>query len=242
MRQNVLIWGASGNVGRALIDQIAEKDQTTHRNPTDIIGIADSEHAIVSDKALDQRVLREVARTRDGIKGYLAANKAKYSDPRELVDMVRKVGRDGEVIVVDVTTVGESAKDFHLDVLDRSSNKVATANKNPVSLYSMADFNGLTRHHGRYNYDATVMAGKGAIDFAIRSRELNDSVNEIEGMLHGPESPFYAMNGTYNKVVFKTDILRNGHIIESPGAGLDVTAASVRDAIRRMMPADALRM
>ena len=185
MRQNVLIWGASGNVGRALIDQIAEKDQTTHRNPTDIIGIADSEHAIVSDKALDQRVLREVARTRDGIKGYLAANKAKYSDPRELVDMVRKVGRDGEVIVVDVTTVGESAKDFHLDVLDRSSNKVATANKNPVSLYSMADFNGLTRHHGRYNYDATVMAGKGAIDFAIRSRELNDSVNEIEGMLSG---------------------------------------------------------
>lgn len=370
MWQRLFIAGASGSVGRELIRQVADIDNIDgHRNPSNIVGVADGENVVASAHGLDRRVLRSLAESRGALKTYLKSEGEPFTDMRQLVDKARELGLDGEVIFVDVTSEKEGALGFHKYVLDSSANKIVTANKNPVALYSMDDFKGLTRHHGRYNYDATVMAGKGAIDYAIRARELRDEIFEIEGMLsgtlgfvfselakgersfseivkdakargytetnpfhdlngvdvarklvilvrsagydvdfkdveresllddkfdqlagddfwvelekedgrfaamvaqakrdgkvlrytakmvkegsrvrlvvapsfHGPESPFYALNGTSNKVLFKSPIIKSGHIIESPGAGLDVTAASVRDGIRRMVPADYLR-
>jgi homoserine dehydrogenase len=52
--QNVFVLGATGNVGVSLIEQISQYDMSDHghRNPTRIVGIANSKKYILSSSGL----------------------------------------------------------------------------------------------------------------------------------------------------------------------------------------------
>jgi homoserine dehydrogenase len=93
---------------------------------------------------------------------------------------------DGEVTFVDLTSGKTDMLDFHKQVITQSNNALVTANKNPISLYSMEDFNMLLKKYGRYNANTTVMGGSGAFDFVNeRAEMIDDKIHLIKGCFSG---------------------------------------------------------
>lgn len=172
-------------MGRATIEQICKNDLSNHghRNPTEIVGIADSQHVLFDPRGLDTELLSRTSSKREEVKNLMKERGEKYGALEELVEMVIRSGLDGEVIFVDATSATHAAMTFHKKVL-QGSNYLVTANKNPVGLFTMADFNQLTQSR-RYNFNTTVMAGAGAIHFSMSREAIRDRILEIEGMLSG---------------------------------------------------------
>ena len=168
MRQRVFVIGADGNVGRETALQICQNDLSAHghRNPTEIVGVANSHDFILAPQGISPELLQRAAATKDKMRELLSSGTC-FGDLSEILEAVRKQGLDGEVIFVDATSAREPARKFHDEVLADSNNRLVTANKNPLSLFSMDDFRRLTRFHGRLDFNTTVMAGAGALFFFI---------------------------------------------------------------------------
>ena len=186
MRLNVAIIGAGG-VGSETVQQICKNDlpENGQRNPTDIVAVADSKRYLLDSRGIDPEILRVASHTKETMKLFLEIKGEPYAELGEILHQVGKVGLDGEVVFVDATSAGKEAMEFHKTVLADSDNKLVAANKNPLSRFGMADFIELTRYQARHDYNTTVMAGGGAIDFAIRRFGIGDKITEIEGMLSG---------------------------------------------------------
>lgn len=184
MRQRVFVVGGSGGVGRAALKQISENDvpPNGHRNPTELVGIANSRRVLFSPNGIDPAVLSRAAATKAEIETLLESGE-RYGALEELLEMVMFSGLDGEIIFVDATGATEPALAFHRAVLG-SPNHLVTANKNPVGLFTMADFLELTGSR-KYDFNPTVMAGAGAITFGMNRFDIRDPILEIEGMLSG---------------------------------------------------------
>lgn len=185
MIQRVLVIGATGNVGMETIRQICEKDDSRHAhiNPTDIIGIANTTHMRIQRGGLPTDMLLRATQSRDFMKEYLEGGKQRY-EMMDLLAEIKDEGLDGDTIFIDATSSTDEALAFHLATLNDSHNRIVTANKNPVSRGTIREFDQLAGNR-RYNFDTTVMAGGGAIDFANRRLDICDQVEKIEGMLSG---------------------------------------------------------
>ena len=188
MRQKVFVLGASGNVGRELISQIVTHDGSEQNaNPTDVIGMADSKHMIVKEGPLDPNILLQMAGVKEDVKTFLETQGKPYSQMEEILMALKKKGHSWEVIIVDVTAAKwPDITQFHLDAIGpKYGLDMVTANKNPVSLWSVEEFKALTGNHGDYNYNTTVMAGGGAITFVGQCYDNHDSILSIEWCFSG---------------------------------------------------------
>lgn len=187
MHQRLFVVGGTGKVGDELLRLVVEKDTAGHKNPSAIVGIANSTHVQFDEREIPAEGLAKILAvqgdSREKMREYLSEGMA-YQGHEALLKMVKDAGLDGEVIFVDATALGEEMRIFHRMVLENSQNRVVTANKNPVSLYSMEDFRALAGNR-RYNFDVTVMAGRGPIAFAKERVDVRQNVLSIEGMLSG---------------------------------------------------------
>ncbi len=184
MKQKIFILGASGNVGRELVKQIFEKDsKQNHINPSVIVGLANSESFVFDSMGIKKELLEQVISSREEAKNMIDFVGDKIKNLTDLLDLVKKEWLEWEVVFVDVTAGKEKLLEFHKALISDTQNYLVTANKNPISLFSMEDFNYLTSYDGRYDTNTTVMWWAGVLNFVNeRADKIVDNVKKIEWM------------------------------------------------------------
>jgi aspartokinase/homoserine dehydrogenase 1 len=183
MIQRVAILGASGNVGRELVKQITQFDTQGHRNPTKIIGVASSENFYVTESGITKNIIEGIIASRENARAILSKGE-KMTNLSQLLAAVQDCGLAGEVIFVDATAGKNELLEFHKQVL-QGQDSLVTANKNPAAFATMEEFDELTKDHGRYEFNTTVMGGAGAVNFIRDQYELRDKIQTIEGCFSG---------------------------------------------------------
>jgi len=179
MVQDVFIIGATGKVGKELVDQIVNHDinPINHQNPTRIVGMASSTDYIFSEED-------------GGLFGvdldfFIKENSHGTTKYNELTDLLKVVKGKDDLVFIDVTAVNEPMTEFHLKVIEETPFSIVTANKNPISLSNYATFKKLTSDVRRYGYRCSVMAGAEAVTFLQDLKDVNDQVQIIEGCFSG---------------------------------------------------------
>ena len=186
MKQRIFIIGASGNIGRELIKQIVQKDWSDfHRNPTQIVGLTNSTHYIFDSNGVDSIELMKMSFSKENAIETLQEKWERLHQLTDLLWVIKNAWMDWEIIFVDVTAWKKPLLTFHREVIRSSKNYLVTANKNPISLYTMSDFNELTEYHGRYDTNTTVMWWAGALNFINERKEIGDSIEKIEWIFSG---------------------------------------------------------
>ncbi len=182
--QNVFILGATGQVGTEVVKQIVAYDGMNHehRNPTHIIGIADSTNFILSIGGV---AVPEVI-SQDSLKNLLLQNEESnwYSLHKEILNAVKKSWMEWEVIFVDVTAEGQQMIDFHTAVIENTSNSLVTANKKPAAA-DMETFKRISGNPHRYRYNTTVMAWAGTVPYFQEAHGLTENIQSVEGTFSG---------------------------------------------------------
>ena len=184
MKQRIFILWASWNVWRELIKQIVENDWvSTHVNPSEIIWIANSKSYIFNSGWIDKETLIKVSSSRENATEIFNDNAEKITSLTDLVKLVKSSWMDWEVVFADVTAWKDELLEFHKYVINNSSNFLVTANKNPISLYSLKDFELLTSYSWRYDTNTTVMWWAGILNFVNeRTNKIADNINNIQGV------------------------------------------------------------
>ena len=184
MKQYIFILGV-GNVGREFIKRVIDKDsKKNHANPTEILGVAGSKSMIFDPRGINSDILRQLTTSKEKAKEILEKG-AHYTDINEILQVVKRSNLDKEIIFVDLTAGKEDLLKFHKNIIENSNYSIVTANKNPVSLYTTDDFNLLTNFHHRYDFNVTVMAGAGIVNFINERKEIQDKINNIKGCFSG---------------------------------------------------------
>lgn len=178
--QNVCIIGATGSVGSKLVEQIEEFDRPgLHANPTRIVGMVNKRGYIVDAGGIENPAALSGDRAR------FAESAVASTNLSDVLQRVRDEGLEGDVVFVDVTA--ESTRgmlDVHKLIVG-TRQKLVTANKAPIAEFDMGDFRRLTDDRTLYRYNASVMAGAGAVPYLQDSVDLNDRVHSIEGCFSG---------------------------------------------------------
>jgi len=186
MIQNIFILWASGSVGRELISQIIEHDGAENNvNPSRIVWLANTKHFIFDPSWIDTKLLQKISSSRDSAIQELHFMGSEISKMKDLLASVKKYKMDGEVVFADVTAGKDELLDFHNDVLNKSKNFLVTANKNPISLYSVDDFKKLNAEYGRYDTNTTVMWWAGILNFVKERVSIHDAIKKIEWVFSG---------------------------------------------------------
>ena len=166
----LFILGHTGNVGSTLIQQIYKLDQST------IVGLANSSGYILKlDGIVDGITLCD----RDTFKTRATA----YKSLSALAAILIKTARG--TIIVDVTAdASQDMCDLHIELIKKGF-RIATANKNPLSLFSYDTFKTLTANRWHYGYNATVMAGGDATTYVQDMMAIGDPLKSIQGCFRG---------------------------------------------------------
>lgn len=176
--QEVMIIGATGNVGSELVRQIEEHDVQGHNNPTRIVGMANTRGMLV-----DPRGIRHAADLTD--RTAFAGVSREYKTLGDIVAATKDAGLEGEVIFVDATAdKSPTMLALHRQIVE-TRQRMVTANKNPLSLFGAEDFEFLTADRTLYRYNASVMAGGDAVPFLQDARDLNERVESVRGCFSG---------------------------------------------------------
>lgn len=184
MRQNLFIVWASWGVWRELVKQVQNLDSKEDNvNPSNIIWVANSSNFIFDGSWIDQAILSSIWWTREESLEIISKEWQKIRDLESFLTLVKSEWLESEVIFVDVTAWKNELRDFHGDVLTNSWNSLVTANKNPISLYSMGDFNELTSQYGRYDTNTTVMWWAGILNFVDSRAKINDNIKMVSWVL-----------------------------------------------------------
>src|SRR3989338_4866775 len=115
MIQDVFIIGATGRVGRTLVEQIINKrdaDASLHANPTRIVGLASSSNMICSFHGLSPKDALEFANGK-------CKNTTSYNSFADILKIARDNHKKNEsaLVFVDATSLNELMAEFHLDVI-----------------------------------------------------------------------------------------------------------------------------
>lgn len=201
-QRNVVVLGATGNIGLDYVAQTAEDDTLRAGRiaiPTNIVGMAHRDGTLFKPAGIsiqnDPRQIRDLqARDidlasrglpRTAFKGLINGHE-EYRDGASIMDLFNQIVDLGEldnVVFVDATA--SDLTDFHQHVIENGG-RLVTANKIPVAQCSWDVFKLLTEFREKYGYRATVMAGSiGALPFLRESLDTNDTVSSIEGCLSG---------------------------------------------------------
>lgn len=206
MLQDVFIIGATGKVGRELVNQIIERgdiDSGRHLNPTRIVGLASSKNFIYSPSGLSLQQSRDFTENH-------AANAIQYSSLMEILGIANNELKNNAttLVFVDVTPLNEPMRDFHLKVIRETQYGIVTANKNPIALSDYKTFQILTQDVKRYGYRCSVMAGAHAVPFLQELRDVNDPVLLVEGCFSGTLG---YITSELEKGINFSEILRKAH-------------------------------
>ncbi len=188
MRQNVCIIGATGKVGRELIAQIAEQDVAElkrHKNPTVVVGLADSQSVAINTGGFTQEFLKQFASTKQRVGEIVGAKKHGVEGMGALPATMEGMGYGKDLAYIDATSERETARDLHLHIIRHTKSQIATANKNPVGLYNYDTYKELTKDPTRYRYSATAMAGLGAVPWLSERHTIGDRIHRIDASLSG---------------------------------------------------------
>lgn len=190
--QNVFIIGATGAVGSELLQQVVTLDSPhlrRHRNPTRIVGIANSTHGLFCQDGLkDGDILASIESSPGGVLSYLKSHQDVVEhggDLTKLIGLMDGSGIENDVIFIDVTNGGKALEAFHLAVITQTPNRIVTANKNPIALSNFEAYRDITRHRERYGLRSTFMAGAHAVTELINLYDLSEKVNNVSGCLSG---------------------------------------------------------
>jgi homoserine dehydrogenase len=182
--QNVFILGASGQVGTEVVKQIWAVDGVNrgHQNPTRIVGIANSTRFQLSPGGI---MMPEVI-TRDSMRSLLSEENRtqSYDSHQQILEAVRTMGMEWEIVFVDVTADGQTMIDFHKDVIRSTTNRIVTANKKPAAA-DMGTFKAITGNPQRYGYNTTVMAWAGTVPYLQNIHWLSETLELVEGTFSG---------------------------------------------------------
>lgn len=183
--QNIFILGATGNVWSELVKQIQTHDGVNHehRNPTNIIGIANSSRYALSSGWV---IIPDSSISQENVKLFLNENEysRSYQNYEQILEAVRKSWMEGEVIFIDVTANGTEMIQFHKTIIQETANRIVTANKKPAAA-DMQTFEIITGNPHRYKYNTTVMAWWGAVPYFQESHGLSESIESVEGTFSG---------------------------------------------------------
>jgi len=184
MKQRLFVLGA-WNVAREFIKKVIDKDwKEFHKNPSEIIGVANSKYMNFDSRWLDINFLEKVSLSAELSKNALS-EKTKYSNMDEILEVVNNEWLDGEVIFVDLTAWKDVLLDFHKKVILNSQNSIVTANKNPISLFNIEDFDILTSFHHRYDANTTAMWWAWVVNFINERKEIQDEILNIKWCFSG---------------------------------------------------------
>lgn len=177
MKKKLFIIWASWNVWRELVRQVLVKDNDV----SVIIWVADSSWFIFDSDGINRELLTDFYKSREDSISLLKEKWEKFSSLNYLVDFIAEKWLDWEVIFVDVTAGKDELLSFHKKVLLESSNFLSTANKNPISLYDMNEFNLLNSKKERYDTNTTVMWWAWVLNFVnFRSNFIDDKILRVE--------------------------------------------------------------
>lgn len=187
MIQDVVILGATGNVGSEVVRQIIDRgdtDKTRHENPTRIAGLASGKKSgfkfIYSHSGLEHEQCFDFIEGRSSD----AVGNASLADLLEAA-LAASGNGDGHRVYVDATPENRPMTDFHLRVMTTTNFGIVTANKNPVALSTYPEFEQLVDHPRLYGYRSTVMAGAEAVTLLQDLRDVNDIPRLIKGCFSG---------------------------------------------------------
>ncbi len=192
--QNVVVLGGSGNVGREFISQVIQHDtafSNKHLNPTNIIALTNSKgfwfnrHGLQIQKQPEN--LRKWKVSKDAFISYMQDTDQyqEYDNLSELLKLLKDEGMSGEITFVDITAGKDELRDFHMKIINDSSENIITANKNPLSIFSTDVFRTLTRYRERYGFLCTVMAGANAVSNLLDYYDTSEKVKRIEACFSG---------------------------------------------------------
>ncbi len=186
MKQRIFVLWATGNVWKELIKQIVTLDgQKNHINPSVIVWIANSSHYIFDETWINTDLLLDISKW-EKARELMWEKWEQLNELSSLIQLVKNHWMDWEIVFADVTAWKKELLNFHKYVLQESSNFLVTANKNPLSLYSMKDFIELTSCTGRYDTNTTVMWGWGVLNFVYeRTDKIKDTIESVEWVLSG---------------------------------------------------------
>jgi homoserine dehydrogenase len=226
----VVVW--TGGIGTRVAQQISETQGLSgwHEHPTRLIGLVNSGNvAIVKNSSLVQMIvdggiskealkkhLEKDGRRRDGSNGG-------YTD---VIETLQEQWWDmSDVVIIDTTAdKSENMLAFHKAVL-KEGGKIATANKNPISLFTMDDFMALTNERWAYRYSASVMAWAPWINVLQDAYDTRNKVLWIEGCFSG--TLWFLASGIETRKLSEVlqDAIDNGYTEPNPWDdlnGLDV--------------------
>lgn len=185
MIQNIFLIGP-GNIGTAFLKRVMEKDleqYNNHRNPSRVIGVANSNHHVFSPEGIHYEQLLQLSNTPEENKSYLEGFGKKHKNLNELFHMVQQSNLR-EVIFVDTTSLVEPMIDFHKTII-RNGFRIVTANKNPLALCSIENYYLLTQKKGFYEAKTTVMAGNAPWEFIDHKEKIVEPITHICGCING---------------------------------------------------------
>lgn len=184
MIQKIFILWATWNVWRELVSQIYKKDlKWNHINPSEIIWIANSKKYIFNSRWIKKDILKQFLIWKKEANIVFNTHWIKINKLTDLLDLIDKEWLNWEVIFADVTAGKEELLKFHKKLISDTQNFLVTANKNPISLYSMDDFKYLTLYNGRYDTNTTVMWWAWVLNFVDeRAGKIIDKIIKIEWM------------------------------------------------------------
>lgn len=172
MKQDIVIFGATGKVGKTFVDQILDKDADKRR----ITGVVSSQNWLYDPNGLGYKLALDFS-------GGVVDGYSYGGDHSMLLDEIRKLQKV-PTSFVDVTASTDMIP-THLRVVgDSFYDGMVTANKNPL-VKDIETFEKLTANNGKYQFQCSVMAGAGAIEKVDEAYELGDEVKEISGCFSG---------------------------------------------------------
>ncbi len=192
--QNVVVLGGSGNVGREFMSQVIQHDtafSNKHLNPTNIIALTNSKGFWFNRHGLEiQRQPENIHKWKDSKDSFISYMNdtdqyQEYNNLSELLKLVKDEGMSGEITFVDITAGKDELRDFHLKIINDSSENIITANKNPLSIFPTDVFRILTRYRERYGFLCTVMAGANAVSNLLDYYDTSEIVKKIEACFSG---------------------------------------------------------
>lgn len=182
--QNIFILGATGNVWSELLKQIQNHDWVNHehRNPTKIVGVANSSKYTLSS----WWIIIPHNISQENIKLFLSDNgdSKSYQNHEQILEAVRKSWMEGDIVFIDVTANWNEMIQFHKTIIQETANRIVTANKKPAAA-DMKTFETITWNPHRYKYNTTVMAWWGAVPYFQESHGLSESIESVEGTFSG---------------------------------------------------------
>lgn len=176
--RDVVVLGAPGNIGSATFKMLTTQQKHTVLGLVDsggaVFGKAEINQAQESIKRLD---LSDADKSRASIREVMQGAARVGLKSSELLQALKDHGISEETVIIDATS--SDNYDLHKAALE-DGYSVVTAAKGQIVNHTMAEYKALVEHRDRYGYEATIMAGRGAIDLLRQQREIGDEVTNIQ--------------------------------------------------------------